>query len=254
MLLASGCSLLASSKLIEASCQWLIARSKSLGLGRDRNKIRLNLGPMIRLVIYDDNVQRRNSLKALLSLTDGMRCVADFPDCSNVVEQMEQFYPDVVLMDIEMPNVNGINGVSLIKKHYPEIKVIMQTVFEDPDKIFASVQAGAEGYILKTASAEKITQSIEEVYQGGAYMTPSVALRVMQFFAKPAPSDDVFGLTPKEKEVLKLLTDGLSYKMVADKLGISYFTVNSHVKKIYDKLHVHSLGEAVALAHRNKIV
>lgn len=208
---------------------------------------------MIRLVIYDDNLQRRDSLKALLSLTEGMKCVADFPDCSHVVEDMEQYYPDVVLMDIEMPNVNGINGVTLIKQKFPEIRVIMQTVFEDPEKIFASLQAGAEGYILKTASAEKITQSIEEVYQGGAYMTPSVALRVMQYFVKPT-QDNTHGLTPKETEVLKLLADGLSYKMVADKLGISYFTVNSHIKKIYEKLHVHSLGEAVALAFKNKMV
>jgi DNA-binding NarL/FixJ family response regulator len=209
---------------------------------------------MIRLAIYDDNVQRRDSLKALLSLTEGMKCVADFPDCSDVVEQMEEYYPDVVLMDIEMPRVDGINGVSLIKKSFPEIKVIMQTVFEDPEKIFACLQAGAEGYILKTASAEKITQSIEEVYQGGAYMTPSVALRVMQYFIKPPGQENPHGLTPKEKDVLKHLSDGLSYKMVADKLGISYFTVNSHVKKIYEKLHVHSLGEAVALAFKNKIV
>jgi DNA-binding NarL/FixJ family response regulator len=210
---------------------------------------------MIRLVIYDDSQQRRDSLKALLSLTEGMKCVADFPDCSHVVEDMEQYYPDVVLMDIEMPNVNGISGVTLIKKQFPEIRVIMQTVFEDLDKIFASLQAGAEGYILKTASAEKITQSIEEVYQGGAYMTPSVALRVMQYFIKPTSNQqDAYGLTAKENEVLKCLADGLSYKMVADKLGISYFTVNSHVKKIYEKLHVHSLGEAVALAFKNKMV
>lgn len=209
---------------------------------------------MIRLVIYDDNLQRRDSLKALLSLTEGMKCVADFPDCSHVLEDMEQHYPDVVLMDIEMPNVNGINGVTLIKKQFPEIRVIMQTVFEDLDKIFASLQAGAEGYILKTASAEKITQSIEEVHQGGAYMTPSVALRVMQYFVKPTKQQDAYGLTAKEQEVLKFLADGLSYKMVADKLGISYFTVNTHVKKIYEKLHVHSLGEAVALAFKNKMV
>ncbi len=208
---------------------------------------------MIRLVIYDDSQQRRDSLKALLSLTDGMKCVADFPDCAHVLDDMEQYYPDVVLMDIEMPFVDGISGVTTIKQHFPEIRVIMQTVFEDPEKIFASLQGGAEGYILKTASAEKITQCIEEVYQGGAYLTPSVALRVMQYFNKPTQNTN-HGLTPKETEVLELLAEGRSYKMVADKLGISYFTVNSRIKKIYEKLQVHSLGEAVALAFKNKMV
>ena len=209
---------------------------------------------LIRLVIYDDSRQRCESLKALLSLTDSMEWVADFPDCSHVEDDMGKYHPDVVLMDIAMPNVDGINGVAIIKKKFPEIKIIMQTIFEDEEKIFASLQAGAEGYILKNASAEKITQSIEEVYQGGAYMTPSVALRVMHYFNKPLKQKEEYKLTHREKEVLKLLSDGLSYKMVADKLGISYYTVNAHIKKIYEKLHVHSLGEAVSLALKNRIV
>ena len=209
---------------------------------------------VIRIIIYDDSEQRRDSLKALLSLTDGMQCIADFADCSHVLKDMEEFFPDVVLMDIEMPNVDGISGVSIIKKDFPDIRIIMQTVFDDDEKVFASLQAGAEGYILKKASAEKITQSVEEVYQGGAYMTPSVALKVMHYFNRSEPGKDEYKLTPKEKEVLKFLSDGQSYKMVADTLGISYFTVNAHVKKIYEKLHVHSLGEAVSMALKNKIV
>ncbi len=210
---------------------------------------------MIRTLIYDDNLQRRESLKAVLGLTDNIICVADFPDGSHVLQDIEQYYPDVVLMDIEMPLVDGISAVRRIKEHHPDVRVIMQTVFEDEDKIFAALQAGAEGYILKTASAEKITQSIEEVYRGGAYMTPSVALRVMKYFNQPhhVPHEQ-YRMTGRELQVLGLLSDGLSYKMVADKLGISYYTVNDHVKKIYEKLHVHSLNEAVALAFRKKIV
>ena len=208
---------------------------------------------MIRIVIYDDSQQRRESLQALLSLTEGMECVASFPDCSHVIEDITKFNPDIVLMDIEMPKVDGISGVTMIKKEFSEVRIIMQTVYEDEEKIFASLKAGAEGYILKSASAEKITQSIEEVYHGGAYMTPSVALHVMSFF-KEQKKDDDFHLTAREKDVLKLLSDGLSYKMVADKLGISYFTVNAHIKKIYEKLHVNSKSEAVAKAFKDRIV
>lgn len=210
---------------------------------------------MIRVVIYDDNPSRRDSLMALLQLSDNMECAGAFNDCSGVLKDMEQCNPDVVLMDIEMPNVDGIEGVKIIKENFPGIKVIMQTVFEDNEKIFAALQHGAEGYILKKASIQSITQSIEEVYNGGAFMTPSVALRVMRFFGQ---SDKAvtpnYNLTPKESEVLQLLADGLSYKMVADKLDISYYTVNSHVKKIYEKLQVHSIGQAVSIAIKNKIV
>jgi DNA-binding NarL/FixJ family response regulator len=210
---------------------------------------------MIRLVIYDDNKARRESLQALLSLTDNMEWAGSFSDCSTVVEDIGMLMPDVVLMDIEMPNVDGISGVREIKKHFPDVKIIMQTVFENTEKIFAALQAGAEGYILKNAPVEAITQSIEEVYHGGAYMTPSVALRVMRFFNQPAQGvSEEYNLTKKEKEVLTLLADGNSYKMVADKMGISYYTVNTHVKHIYDKLQVHSIGEAVSLAIKNKIV
>lgn len=212
---------------------------------------------MIRIVIYDDNEQRRNSLEALMMLTGNMEFIGGFPDCRNVAEDMKQLHPDVVLMDIEMPFVDGISGVQQIKKHFPEIKIIMQTIFEDDDKIFAALQAGAEGYILKNAAVDKITESIEEVHGGGAFMTPSVAMRVTRFFNKlPGKTDEVpeYKLTVKEKEVLALLTAGKSYKMVADKMGISYFTVNSHVKKIYEKLRVHSIGEALALVYKQRLV
>jgi DNA-binding NarL/FixJ family response regulator len=211
---------------------------------------------MIRIVIYDDNRQRRDSLEALVQLTENMECTGSFPDCSNVLEDISLCLPDVVLMDIEMPNGDGITGVKKIKQHFPEVRIVMQTVFEDEERIFASLKAGAEGYILKNASAERITQSIEEVYMGGAYMTPSVAFRVTNFFSQAGknPASENYKLTLKETEVLKLLADGKSYKMVADALGISYFTVNSHVKKIYEKLHVHSLAEAVSLAYKNNIV
>jgi hypothetical protein len=210
---------------------------------------------MIQVVVYDDNEARRKSLEALLTLSDDIEFLASFSDCSNVLADMELYKPTLVLMDIEMPNVNGIEGVKQIKQHFPQIKIIMQTVFEDEEKIFAALQAGAEGYILKNAPIDKIIQSITEVSNGGAFMTPSVALRVMKYFNASTPADNsLLNLTLKEKEVLKNLTDGLSHKMVADKMNISYFTVNSHVKKIYEKLQVHSVGEAISVALKNNIV
>ena len=209
---------------------------------------------MIRIVIYDDNEQRRKSLEALISLNNDLEFAGGFPDCSNVVNDVRNLAPDVVLMDIAMPNVDGIEGVRLIKQHTPAVRIIMQTIFEDNERIFAALKAGAEGYILKNTGAEKIVQSIQEVYNGGAFMTPSIALQVMKYFNKTDEPNLDYRLTPKEKEVLALLAEGKSYKMVADTLSISYFTVNSHIKKIYEKLHVHSLGEAVSIALKNKIV
>lgn len=208
---------------------------------------------MIKIAVYDDNRARRESLQALMQLSPGYEFAGSFENCASIAEDIAVVQPDIILMDIEMPEVNGIDGVRLVKQHYPAIKVIMQTAFDDDDKVFAAIQAGAEGYILKTASINQITQSIDEVMNGGASMSPSIALKVMRYFSSQ-PVQQNYNLTNKESETLKLLAQGLSYKMIADKMGISYFTVNNHVKKIYEKLQVHSLGEAVALAHQQKLV
>jgi DNA-binding NarL/FixJ family response regulator len=209
---------------------------------------------MIKIVIYDDHQERCESLKALLLLTEDMKCVGAFNDCSHVLEEMAELQPDVVLMDISMPVVDGISGVQKIKQSYPGIKIIMQTVFSDESSIFRCLQAGAEGYILKNTNAEKIIESIRLVHEGGASMTPSVALRVMKYFNQSSSQQKDYNLTPKEKEVLSYLSEGHSYKMVADNMNIAYNTVNAHIRKIYEKLHVHSLGEAVSVALKNKIV
>ena len=208
---------------------------------------------MIKVAIYDDHPALREMLSALLSQEPDILCVGEFENANHVSQDMRTRQPDIVLMDIEMPGRDGIEAVREIKKLYPAIRIIMQTVFEDENRIFACLQAGAEGYILKNNSAEKIVESIREVYAGGASMTPSVALRVMRFFNQ-SKSPPEFRLTEKEKEVLSLLADGNSYKMAAAKLDISYTTVNYHVKNIYEKLHVHSMGEAIAVAYKNKLV
>lgn len=210
---------------------------------------------MVTIVVYDDNQARRESLGALLMLTDGLKQVGSFENCNDIVNDLQQTKPDLILMDIEMPGTDGISGVALAKKYFPNVKIIMQTAFDNDDKVFAALQAGAEGYILKNASINQIVQGIDDVMKGGASMSPSIALKVMRFFnqqKKPLPAD--YNLTAKESDVLKFLSQGLSYKMIADNMSISYFTVNSHVKKIYQKLQVHSLGEAVAVALNNKLV
>lgn len=209
---------------------------------------------MIRLMIYDDSFERRESLELLFCLYDDLFCVGAYQNCMQVQEQIQKHKPDIVLMDVRMPGINGVEATNLIKKIDPNIKVIIQTVVEDEDTIFSSLRAGAEGYILKSTLGDKIVQSIRDVYNGGAVITPSIALRVTKYFNSTNVIREENNLSDREREVLKHLTDGMSYKMVATTLGISYNTVNSHIRKIYQKLSVNSISEAVSFALKNKIV
>jgi DNA-binding NarL/FixJ family response regulator len=202
----------------------------------------------IRVFIYDDSSERRDSLKALISLNDNLKFAGEAPNCKNVLADIENYNPDVVLMDINMPEVNGIEGLKLIKTKYPEVRVLMQTAYDDSDKIFTSIKNGASGYILKNDKPQRILQAIEEVYEGGAVMNPAIAQKVLDYFK---PNEKKSPLSPKENEVLALLAEGLSYKMVADKLAVSYSTINTHTKRIYEKLHISSLGEAIAYYYKN---
>jgi DNA-binding NarL/FixJ family response regulator len=202
----------------------------------------------IRIFIYDDNKDRRDSLKALITLNEEFKFVGDAANCKHVLADMEQYHPDVVLMDINMPEVGGLEGLRLIKTTYPEIKVLMQTAYDDSEKIFTSIKSGASGYILKNDKPQRILQAIEEVYEGGAVMNPAIAQKVLDYFK---PQQTKSPLSPKENEVLALLAEGLSYKMVADALGVSYTTINTHTKRIYEKLHISSLGEAIAYYYKN---
>jgi DNA-binding NarL/FixJ family response regulator len=202
----------------------------------------------IRIFIYDDSTERRDSLKALLNFNDELKFVGEAMNCANVLSEIETYYPDVVLMDINMPEVDGIEGLRLIKIKHPEVKVLMQTAFDDSDKIFTCIKNGASGYILKNDKPQRILQAIEEVNQGGAAMNPAIAQKVLDYFLPKKINNP---LSPKENEVLALLAEGLSYKMVADRLFISYATVNTHAKRIYEKLHISSLGEAIAYYYKN---
>lgn len=202
----------------------------------------------IRIFIYDDSSDRRDSLKALLSLNDEFEFVGEAANCKNTLDDMKNYRPDVVLMDINMPEVDGIEGLKTIKTNTPQIKVLMQTAYDDSEKIFTSIKNGASGYILKNDKPQRILQAIEEVVEGGAAMNPAIAQKVLDYFK---PVEKKSPLSPKETEVLSHLAEGLSYKMVADKLGVSYTTINTHTKRIYEKLHISSLGEAIAYYYKN---
>ena len=209
---------------------------------------------MIRVLIYDDSEATRTSLDSLIDTSEGFVSVGSFSDALNVTTQIAALKPDVELMDINMPGISGIDATRLIKSVHPEIKVLIQTAFDSDENVFGSLKAGAEGYLLKSASANKILKGIEDVYLGGAIMTPSIALKVMRFFQPITKPDNTYNLTKREISVLGFLSDGLSYKMIASKMEISYFTVNAHIRKIYEKLQVNSSAEAVSIALKSGIV
>lgn len=212
----------------------------------------------VRIAIFDDNKNIRNSIMLLLKTDPSFEVVASFGDALHCVERVVACKPDVVLMDIEMPGVNGIEAVRLLKKELPHVQVLIQTVFEDEDRIFESISAGASGYILKSTLNQTLRDAIIELQMGGAPMTPLVARKMLNtiFHSKSYKPEQAteYNLTAREKDVLTCIVNGLSYKMIAGELNITYETVRSHVKKIYEKLHVASLTEVVAKAINQKIV
>lgn len=211
---------------------------------------------MIRVTIFEDNRSLLEGLAAMIGGTSGFTCVGAFPNSNNVLKNIAAAKPDVVLMDIELPGINGIEAVKMIKEEFPEVKILMETIFDDDEKIFNSICAGAEGYILKHTSPAEIMEAIREIYEGGSPMTPSIANRVLKMVKeKPLTSTkESFDLSFREQEILVCLVKGMSYKMIADTCYISIETVNVHIKNIYKKLHVHSKSEAVVKAIKGKIV
>ena len=210
----------------------------------------------IRVAIYEDNHNLREGLFQLINGTDGFHCVGAYANCDRIVEQIEKAKPDVVLMDIELPGISGIEAVKILKQKFPEVKVLMETIFEDNNKIFDSICNGAEGYILKNTSPVLILSSIKEIYDGGAPMSPSVASKVLKMFKSNSFSalKETNTLTEREIEILKSLVEGMSYKMIAAGCFISIDTVSGHIKNIYKKLQVHSKSEAVVKALKGKII
>jgi DNA-binding NarL/FixJ family response regulator len=209
----------------------------------------------IRVVIFEDSHSLRESLCQLINGTPGFECVNAYENCLNLLEDIAYDMPDVVLMDIQMPGINGIEAVRILRGKYPDIKILMQTVHEDDEKIFESIYAGASGYILKNTSPARFMEFIKETYEGGAPVSPTIAKKVLTMVASQSSrKTNNFNLSEREKEILKCLVEGMSYKMIADECFISIDTVRSHIKNLYEKLHVHSKGEAITAAFKNKIV
>jgi DNA-binding NarL/FixJ family response regulator len=211
----------------------------------------------IRVIAFDDNKDLREMLRLLVEAQPDMVCVAVHPDLSQVIRDIGAAQPDVIVMDIQMPGMNGIEGVRTIKARYPDARILMQTVFDDDDKVFDAICAGASGYILKTAAVGEMTKAIRDVHAGGSAMTPAIAHKVLSRFRANEPMGRSMadpGLSDREKAVLTLLVKGHSYKMIAADLSISYHTVDSHIRKIYEKLHVNGMAEAVSKAVGNKLV
>lgn len=204
----------------------------------------------IKVFVYDDNAARRDSLKALVGLSPEFIFAGEASSCKDVLNEMQTCFPDVVLMDINMPECDGIEGLKQIRINFPHIKVLMQTVYDESDKVFECIRFGASGYILKKDPPMRILQAIQEVYEGGSVMNPMIATKVLEYF-KPKEKKIENPLSEREEQVLKLLAEGISYKMIADQLGLSFHTVNTHIKKIYEKLHVSSMGEAIAYYYKN---
>jgi DNA-binding NarL/FixJ family response regulator len=207
----------------------------------------------IDILIYEDNSSLRESLKNLLMLSPKYKVLGAFDNCSQVSKQVEELKPQVILMDIDLPGTNGIEAVKKIRSVNMEVQIIMLTVFDDNTHVYDALCAGANGYLLKKYVSDNLGNAIEEVLQGGAPMSPSVARMVISRLHETTSGKD-YQLTPREKEILQSLSRGNSFKLIAAELGISLETVRTHIKHIYDKLHVQSQIEAVSKAITERLI
>jgi len=211
----------------------------------------------IRVAIFEDNPIMMDAYRSILNGSPGFKCTGNFTTGNNWRHDIEKSKPDVVLMDIEMTGINGIKATGLIKKEFPEVRILVQTVFEDDTKIFEALCAGADGYILKSTSPVKMLEAITDVQNGGVAFSPAVAAKVAMLFQKfiaPSATINNYQLTNREKEILQLLTEGMPIPRIAEKIFLGYETVRGYVKSIYQKLHVASATEAVAKALKEKLV
>lgn len=214
-------------------------------------------GPSPRSVtvwLIEDNHAFRRTVARVLAAQETIECPQAFANAEDALDALRRGgVPDVILVDVELPGLNGIEAVKTIKSMCPSARVVMLTAFDDPDKIFRAVCAGASGYLLKTAPIERIVESIHEALAGGAPLTPQVARSVLDMFTSLVQPTHDYGLTEREQRILELMTEGLIKKEIADKLNLSYHTVDTHLRNIYTKLHVHSRTGAVAKALKKRL-
>lgn len=212
---------------------------------------------MINVVIVEDSKTIREGLKLLIDGTEGYSCIAAYSNCEDLLDVVEKIKIDVILMDIDLPGISGIEGIKRIKEISSEILILILTVYDENELIFEALCAGASGYLVKKTPPAKLLDAIKEAYDGGAPMTSNIARKVVDFFQKNKPLEkesDIISLTKREKEVLSGLVDGYSYKAIADKLNISVDTVRFHFRNIYKKMHVHSQSEAVVKALKEGLI
>lgn len=207
--------------------------------------------------LVEDNAAYRRGLSRALSASEGLTCSRQFETAESLITALRgKDLPEVVLLDVQLPGMDGLSALDEIRLTHPQIRTLVLTAFDDDEKIFRAVCAGASGYLLKSSDRREISNAVREVVAGGAPMTPSVARKVLDYFAatKPAPERESYFLTDREKEILRLMADGLIKKEIADRLTISIHTVNTHIRSIYDKLHVNTNTGAVAKALREDLI
>jgi len=210
---------------------------------------------VIKTAVVEDLKDIRDGLTTLINFTDGFRCTGSYRSMEEALARLGDEIPDVLLSDIGLPGMSGIEGIRIIKERYPEMQILMLTVYDDDDRIFDALCAGASGYLLKRTPPAKLLDNIREAMSGGAPVSPEVATRVIKFFREFHSSErEDYELTPHETRLLKLLTEGYNYQTAAEKLGVSYNTIKLHVRNIFDKLQVHSKSEAVVKAMRDRLV
>ncbi len=209
----------------------------------------------ITVAVVEDNADYRLGTAFILRNSSGCLCIGTYETAEELIDVFDDVRPDVVLMDIGLPGMSGIQATAYLKKEHPRVEIIILSVYDDDDNVFHAICAGASGYVTKTVMPQQLLEAVEQAFGGGTPMSPHIARKVLQMFKQHLPPSKAdYNLTERECEVLRLLTLGDDYKQIADKLFLSVFTIRAHIRNIYDKLHVHSKSQAVATALKERIV